>query len=91
MQPVLCSAQLSFKADAVIFNHGIGEKFLASGFDDNVRAFRRHALEGHFYQLADTHVCDALEAERAERMLNGLSLRIENAGLESDVDFGFQR
>ena len=77
----------SFKADAVIFDHGIGEELLAGFFRHGARAFGRESVKSQFHKLADAHVRNALEAERRERMLNGLALRIENAGLEGDVDF----
>lgn len=80
----------SFKTDAVILDHGIGQKFLASCFREGAGALRRVSFKRHFDEFADADVFDAGEAKGGECMLNGLALGVENAGLERDVNLSFQ-
>lgn len=80
----------SFKADAVIFNDRIGQKFLASFFREGACVLFGKTFERHFDEFADADIFDAGEAERSKCMLNGFALGVENAGLERDVNLGFQ-
>ena len=79
----------AFQVDLVVFDHGIGQQALAHLFDGGFRLGGVAFGQIQFNELALTDIVDAGEAERAESVLNRLALRIENTGLERDVDFGF--
>ena len=72
----------------VVFDHRVGEQLFA-----HVGERRIIGAVGHieFDQPADTHIFDPGKAEPFERMVDGATLRIENAGLERDMDADLHR
>src|ERR1700761_282902 len=79
-------ASCSGAFDAVILDHRVGEQLAAHLVDLGVAgAIGQVQLD----DLADAHVLHAAEAEPGQRMMHGLALRIEHAGLEGDDNAGF--
>ena len=56
---------------------------LASSFS-HIAAHLRRIFDVQLDQAADVHVRDAVEAERRQRPLDGLALRVENPRLGPD-------
>src|SRR5687767_15017108 len=63
--------------DLEIFDHRIGQQFLAHGFDIGVGGA---VGEVEFDQLAGADPGDSAEAEAFEGMVDRLALRVEHAG-----------
>src|SRR4051812_22563227 len=66
--------------DLVVLDQGVREELLAH----LGQALR--VLDVELHQPADVHVRDAEEAERRQRALDGLSLRVQDPGLRPDED-----
>ena len=72
--------------DPEILDHRVGEQLAAHLLDVAVAgAVGQVELD----QLAGADVIDAGKAEPLERMVDGLALRIEHAGLQGDEDARF--
>src|SRR4029079_7930478 len=80
---------LSRHLDAVIFDHRVGKEFFRRVLERRLRAGAVGALDLDIEDLALTHTGNAGNAERAQRALDRLALRVENAGLQRDSDTGF--
>jgi hypothetical protein len=72
--------------DPEILDDVVGEQFAAHAFKVGIGGPIVHV---QLDQLSGANVVDARKAEPLERVVNGLSLRVENAGFESDEDAGF--
>src|SRR5580692_12679918 len=83
------SSRKSNHVDAIILDHRVGEELLASRFERRFRPRRIAARELDVEDLALTHACDPFYAERTQRALDRLALRIENPVLQSDGDARF--
>src|SRR5690606_9825747 len=72
-------------------DHRIGEQFFAGGFERcfGFGAISRGKLDIEYFSLA--HALDAFNAERLQRALDRLALRIEYAGFERDRNARFHR
>ncbi len=72
--------------DAEILDDRVGEQLAAHRLDVRIgRAVGELELD----QLAGPDVLNARKAEPFERMMDGLALRVEDAGLQSDEDARF--
>src|SRR5258705_1579580 len=74
------------EVDRVILDHGIGQELLAHGVEIGLglAAVGFLELDLDIFALAD--ILDAGKAHDPQRMLDGASLRVENAGFEGDMD-----
>jgi len=61
-----------------IFNDGIGEEFLAHGFNGGFGRFFLHVLKINFDKLSHSNILHRIESKSVERLLNGLALGIVN-------------
>src|SRR4051812_48827650 len=84
-------ARLSQDFDPVILDHRIGEKLFAGGLERRLGPGAILAADLDVEHLALSHTADALDAERLQRALDGLALRIEHAGFERYGDAGFHQ
>src|ERR1700750_2396263 len=75
--------------DAVILDHRVGEQLLGRRLEGRLGFGLVGAGELDVEHLALAHTGDAADAERFERALDRLALRIEDAGLEGDGDARF--
>src|SRR3546814_4904458 len=65
--------------DAVIFNDGVGEQFLAHGFYVGIAG---PVCKVQFDELASANVIYATKAKPFQRMVDGLSLRVQDAAFQ---------
>src|SRR5882757_6225819 len=74
-----------------LFDDGVGEEPLAHLPELTLDLFARLATirKRDAKQLAGAHIFHPFESKRAERMLDGLPLRVEDGRLELDGDGGF--
>jgi hypothetical protein len=72
--------------DREILDHRIGEQFLAHGLEFGLGLGAVGGFKNHIEDLALSDGIDAGKTKAAERMLDGLALRVENAVLERDSD-----
>src|SRR6187200_2634756 len=77
-------AGLSGECYGIILDHRIRQQLLAHGFQVGFSLGLVGAVQHHVEDLALAHRADAGKAERAERALDCLALRVEHAGLESN-------
>src|SRR3977135_1058970 len=75
--------------DAVILDHRVGEQLLGRLLEGGFGAALVRARDLDVEHLALAYARDAADAERFERALDRLALRIEDAGLEGDGDARF--
>src|SRR5258706_16459489 len=75
--------------DAIILDHRVGEQLLGRLLEGGFGFCLVGARDLDVEHLALTHAGDAADAERFERALDRLALRIEDAGLEGDGDARF--
>ena len=75
--------------DPVILDHRIGEQLVGRLLEQLFSAGLVAAIELDVEHLALPDAGDALNPERAQRALDGLALRVEDAGLQRDGDAGF--
>src|ERR687897_2428361 len=81
VRPCVLRRMIAFLAlNLELLDQGIGEQPLAHLADP------RGIVDVELDQPADVHVAHALEAERRQRALDGLALRVEDAGLGPDQD-----
>src|SRR5271169_5373985 len=64
----------------VVLDHGVGEQVLAYALYRCTRGRLARRAELHLDVLALAHVFDAGDAERRQRMLDRLALRVEHTG-----------
>jgi hypothetical protein len=87
------AANLVFESVGKLLDDGVGEEALTHlpklRFD--VLSCLASVRKRDPKQLAGANIFHPGETERAERMLDGLALRIENGRLELDGDRGFHR
>ena len=75
--------------DPIILDHRIGEQLFRRGLE---RGFRAGAIGAFDFDVEDFALADAgdtADAERLQGALNGLALRIEDAGFQRDGDARF--
>src|SRR3546814_19211172 len=72
--------------DAVIFNDGVGEQFLAHGFYVGIAG---PVCKVQFDELASANVIYATKAKPFQRMVDGLSLRVQDAAFPCHANAGF--
>src|SRR4051794_17654046 len=77
--------------DAVILDDGVREQLVASGLQSLLGTGLVRTRQLDVEHLALPHALDASDAERLQRPLDGLALRIEDAGLQGDGDARFHR
>ncbi len=77
--------------DAVVLDHGVCEQLLRRVPEPGLGTGAVAVGDLDVEHLALAHAGDAGDAERFERALDRLALRIENAGLECDCDAGLHR
>jgi len=70
----------------IILDHRVGEEFVTHRLQSRFGTFRIGLGELDVENLALAHAGDAGEAERGERALDCLALRIEDARFECDGD-----
>src|SRR3977135_1414411 len=75
--------------DAIILDHRVGEQLLGRLLEGGFGAALVRGRDLDVEHLAMPHAGDADDAERLERALDRLALRIEDAGLEGDGDARF--
>src|SRR5581483_8043260 len=73
----------------VVLDHGIGQELVGGLLEQRLGLGLIGAIELDVEHLALAHRGDAGYAERAQRTLDGLALRVEDAGFERDGDAGF--
>jgi len=78
--------------DRVALDDRVREQLLAH-FPDALLGFclRQPVCELKLDRLAATYIADLGEAETAQRIANRLALRIQDAGLQADMDFRSNR
>src|SRR5271167_1137775 len=74
--------------DPVILDYGVGEEFFRGGLERGLGAGAVSAFDLDIEDLALAHAGDSAHAERSQRPLDGLALRVEDAGFQSDRDTG---
>ena len=72
--------------DLVVLDHGVGEELLAHLGEAGAGGAFVGLGEVELDDLAHADALDAAEAEAAERVADGLALRVEDAALQGDVD-----
>src|SRR5690606_5749593 len=77
--------------DRVVFDHGVGEQFLAHGFKPGTRGRNIRSFQLQVEDLALPDPVDAGKAQSGQGAFDGLSLGIENAVLERDDDARFHQ
>jgi hypothetical protein len=82
--------ETSGEFDAVIFDDGVGEQFLASRLEQILRLGAVLFDELDLENLALADAFDASDVEQFQRALNGFALRIEQTLLQGDDNIGFQ-
>src|SRR5262245_18468389 len=75
-----------FDLDMIILDHGVREKFLSRLPERGLGAGAVVAVKLDIEHLALAHAGDAADAQRLQRALDGLALRIEDARLERHGD-----
>src|SRR5258707_14991115 len=75
--------------DAIMLDRRAGEQLLGRVLEGGFGAALVRARDLDVEHLALAHAGDAADAERFERALDRLALRIEDAGLEGDGDARF--
>ena len=75
--------------DPVILDDGIGEELFRGIFQRRLGAGAVRALDFDVEYLALADAGDAADAERSQGALDGLTLRVEDAGFQRDGDAGF--
>src|SRR5262245_57968482 len=70
----------------IILDHSVREQFLGRLPERRLGAGAIAAVELDVEHLALAHAGDAADAERFQRALDGLALRVEDARLERDGD-----
>ena len=84
-------AALTRHLDPIILDHGVGEQLFGGILQRGLGAGAVGALDLDVEHLALADACDSADAERFQRALDGLALRVENAGFQRDGDAGFHR
>src|ERR1700681_409210 len=74
----------SFQFDRVVFDHRVGEQFLAHRLDFFARLRRVALVDLDLDQLALADLADAGKAQCGEGVADRLGLRVEHPGLEAD-------
>src|SRR5688500_17626036 len=74
---------------SVVLDYRIGEKALAGLLQRRLGLALVGGVKLDVEHLALAHAGDALDAERFQRALDSLALRIEHAALQGDGDAGF--
>src|SRR5581483_1461349 len=82
-------SRASDKLDAVILNHGIGEKLVGRGLQRGLGLRPVGAFQLDVENLALAHARNAVDAKRFQRAFDRLALRVENTGFQRDGDAGF--
>src|SRR5438045_3809154 len=77
--------------DRVILDDRVGEKLPAHLFDPRAGGGRIGIGELEFDQLALTHFAYIGKAKPLQRIADRLALRVEDAGLEADMDARLHR
>ena len=75
----------------IALDHRIGQQTVAQGLDLGLYSGAVSPGNIELDHTANADVTDAAEAERVDSALNGLTLNVENARLEEDVDLGFHQ
>jgi hypothetical protein len=84
--PKTLTQSLAGDLDCVVLDHHIGEQLLAHLLDRGAGLGRVRLGQFDLYEFALANIFDTGKAERTERVLDGLSLGIEDAVLECDMD-----
>src|SRR5829696_2785550 len=84
------AASSSHHLDAVILDHGIGEELVGGFLQSRFRPRLVAALDLDVEDLALADAGNPADAERAQRALDRLALRIKNARLQGDGDTRLQ-
>src|SRR5829696_7863781 len=79
----------SGQLDAIVLDHRVGEEPFAGVLQRALGLALVGGVELDVEDLALAHARDALDAERLERSLDRLPLRVEDAGFEGDGDTRF--
>ena len=74
--------QASHDLDAVVLDHRIGEQLVRRGFQRRLRFRFVSSCKLDIEHLALPHTGDAIDAQRLQRALDRLALRIEDAVLQ---------
>ena len=82
----LCAQLL--EVEAVVFDDGVGEEFVAHLADLVGGVGFGVGLEGDFHVLAGADAGYAVEAELEESAADGLALGVADGGARLDIDFG---
>src|SRR6476660_2873567 len=79
---LLSQIELEQNLNPIILDHRVGEELFGGVPQRRLGAGAIGAFDLYVEHLALAHAGDAVDAERAQRALDGLALRIENAGLQ---------
>src|SRR3954469_15135784 len=82
-------ACLAQNLDPVILDYRVRQQLVGGGFQRRLGVGLVGAGQFDVEHLALAHTGHAIDAERFKRPFDGLALRIENAGFESDGDACF--
>src|SRR5579871_2779133 len=77
--------------DAVILDHRVGEQLFGRSLERTLGAGAVLALDLDVEHFALPHAGDAADAERFQRALDRLALRIQNPRFQGDGDAGFHQ
>src|SRR5262245_17178123 len=80
---------LADNLDAIVLDHRVGEELLGRCLQSRLGVLLVAAVDLDVEYLALTDARDAGDAERLQRALDRLALRVENAVLEGNRDAGF--
>src|SRR3984957_3833670 len=86
--PRFCGVR-SFQLDRVVFDDRVGEQFSAHRLDLGLSRGAVRAVDLDLDQLALAHLADPGETQRGKRIADRLTLRVEHARFEADMNARF--